>query len=263
VRDACDMDGKGRRVWHELKGRELVPLAVKPEAWQPENPETWIWPNGVVPEPLPVRVMPQLSVVGGLDYDAVAASEEREADRQAAIAAHGRPEPEAGQFWRDVSLIAYEPMGAVSLRMGEARIMRALVVERSIRMDMRLRYRTNAAVLADIKRTLADVLAEAPQGDWCPPISATPEDWRDFDTVMGWLVEVMPSKRELFVMRCRMLSPPATWVQIGDEIRRDGKSAKRMYDRSIGDLVDAANRRPRRARARLAELKERNREAAR
>ena len=160
-------------------------------------------------------------------------------------------------------MVKYEPMGSVSASMGEARIMRHLAVERSMPMDMR-RQRTNAAILADLKRSWADVYGDqAPGSDWSPPLVAVDADWRDFETVMGWLVEVMPSKRELFVMRCRMLSPPATWVQIGDEIRRDGKSAKRMYDRSIRDLVAAANRRPRRARQRLAELKARNRGAQR
>ena len=203
-------------------------------------------------------------MIGGVAFDAVLASEEREAERQRAIADHDRPTVDrASQWWRDSTLIKYEPMGSVSRDMGEARIMRHLAVERSMPMDMR-RQRSNAAILADLKRSWADVYGDqAPGSDWQPPLTPMDGDWRDFETVMGWLVEVLPSKRELFVMRCRMLSPPATWVQIGDEIRRDGKSAKRCYERSISDLVDAANRRPRRARKRLAELQARNRSAAR
>ena len=253
-----DIDAKGRRHFHEIRdGRHLVPLRAAPTGWQPLDVRRWIWPNGVEPFPLVVKVEPQIGMIGGLAFAAVAAAEDAESEREAPRA------QAASQWWRDVQRVEYESMGHVSREHGEARIMRALILERSIRMDVATRYRTNAAVLADLKRTLADVLAEAPAADWVPRLEPMPEDWRDFDIVMGWLVEVLPSRAEMFVMRARMLSPPATWIQIGDEIGRDARGAKRRYERAIEDLIAAANRRPRRARARLAELQERNREAKR
>lgn len=160
--------------------------------------------------------------------------------------------------------VVYEPQGSVTREQGEARVMRALILERSIRIRMDLApYRTNAAVLAQLKTTLADVLREQPEGDWVPPLEPQPQDWRDFEIAMGWLVEVMPSKREMMILRARMQSPPATWRQIGDEINRTGARARQIYDDAIDALVAAANRQPRRAMARLGELKARNREAKR
>lgn len=259
---ASNVDRKGVRHWHEVRGRELVPLAFDPEAWQPMAPDKWRWPGGVAPDALPVMVFPRLAMIGGVAFDAAASSAELEAERLARCAETDDGEERSNQWWRDVARVAYQAMGEVDREHGEARIMRALILERSIRLDL-ARYRTNAAVLAALKMTLADVLAEEPGADWVPPLVAMPEDWRDFETVMGWFVETLPSKREIMVLRSRMNSPPATWRQIGDEIGRTGRRAQQIYDATVDGLVDVANRPPRRAKARLAELQERNREARR
>lgn len=262
VEAVSSVDAKGRRHWHELRGRELVPLKARPEAWQPMA-GAWIWPNGAIPQPMPIMVMGSVASIGGVAFDAAAAAEEMERDREEARNRRDpAPADDGGQWWRDVARVAYEPQGNVSREHGEARIMRALILERSIRMDGR-RYRTNAAVLAALKLTLADVLAEHPGEDWIPPLAAMPEDWRDLEIVMGWLVEVMPSRREIFVLRGRMLAPPATWAQLGDEIKRTAVRARQIYTETIDALVEAGNREPRRALARRAELQERNREAKR
>ncbi len=258
---ATDVDKRGRRHFHEIVGRELRPISARPEAWQPVAPAKWIWPNGVACDPLPVHIWPRMTTTA-MAFDATAAAAEMEADREAARANPDAPVAEGPQWWRDVARVQYQPMGAIDAEHGEARIMRALILERSIRMDMR-RYRTNAAVLADLKLTLADVLAEVPSADWVPALVPQPEDWRDFEVVMGWFVEVLPSRREMRCLRGRMQSPPATWVQIGDEIGRTEARARQLYDGAIDALVDAGNRRPRRAKARLTELQARNREARR
>lgn len=265
VAAATDVDRRGVRHWHEVRGRTLEPLAWEPTGWQPMDASKWTWPNGAEPPlALPVYVYPRMASIGGVAFDAVASSEELEADRQAAMATRGQePREVASQWWRDVSRVVYEPMGSVSREMGEARIMRALIVERSLRMDINRKCRTNAAVLADLKRTLADVLAEEPDADWVPRLHPMPEDWRDFDIVMGWLVEVSPAWRELSVLRARMLAPPWTWVQIGDWIGREPVATKKMFESTIEDLVAAGNREARRAHARLASLQARNREAKR
>lgn len=277
------VDGKGRRNWHEVRGRQLVPInpmassvardgraplanplptPCQPPAvaWQPLTSH-WQWPNNQIPNPLPISVMGSVTSIGGIAFDAASAAEEMERDRDEARSSHDKePAGDGGQWWRDVARVVYEPRGNVSREMGEARIMRALILERSIRMDI-APYRTNAAVLASLKLTLADVLAEVPSLDWIPLLAPMPEDWRDFEVVMGWLVEVLPSRRELFVLRARMLSPPATWSQIGDEIKRTSSRARQIYDETVDGLIGAANREPRRALARRAELQERNRRA--
>lgn len=263
VLGAATIDGKGQRSFYEIRGRELVPIEATIDAWQPLCPERF-WPLGTAPEPLPIRVLPTLAVIGGVSFSAAEAAAEMEADREAARANPGQDaEPDSpGQWWRDVARVVYQPMGEITLEHGEARIMRALILERSIRMDM-ARYRTNAAVLADLKTTLADILNEHPGEDWVPPVQPLPPDHADFETVMGWMVEVMPSRREVIVLRGRMQSPPASWVDLADVIGRTAPRARQIYRETIAGLVAAGNRPKRRALARLAELQERNREAKR
>ena len=254
------VDAKGRRHWHELRGRELVPLKARPEAWQPMA-SGFTWPNGVIPQPLPVRVMGSVVSIGGMAFDAAAAAEEIWADKEQAVANRETPD-DGGQWWRDVARVVYEPMGSVSREHGEARIMRHLVVLGTIHSDMR-RYRTNAAVLADLKRSWADINGTDVDADWAPKIGPLPPDFEDFETVMRWMSEVMPSDKAIEVLRWRTLSPPATWPQIGDEIKRTAVRARQIYTETIDALVEAGNREPRRALARRAELQERNREAKR
>lgn len=258
---ASDVDRKGRRHWHEVIDRDLRPLRARPEAWQPLDVTRWQWPNGREPEPLPIQVTPSLATIGGVSFDATAAAAEMEEWREAARAQADIPPPEKGQWWRDISLVRYEPMGAVSLDHGEARIMRHLILERSMPLDLR-RQRSNAAVLADLKLTWADIYgAQARGGDWQPPLVAQPEDHADFDVVMGWFAEVAPANREMIVLRGRMLAPPATWVELGDEISRHWTRAQQIYKAAIEDLVAAANRPRLRGEARIAALRERNRVA--
>lgn len=234
-------DRQGMRRWHLLAGRTLRPLISEIRAWQPLS-KGWTWPNGLVPPPLD---------------DTDAALSLGLSERLLAEPYRGLDEP---QWWRDGTLITYEAMGKISPRHGEARIMRALVLERSIRMDM-ASYTTNGAALARMKMSLADVLAEEPDADWVPPLMPLEQDHRDYLTVMGWLIEVMPSAREMRILRDRMGSPPRSWVQIGDRISRDASRARQLYQGAIADLVVAGNRRPRRSPARLSELQKRNREA--
>lgn len=260
---ASNVDQKGRRVWHEIRGTDLTPLPATPEAWQPETLEKWRWPNGIEPVPLPVQVVPRFHSEE-TSFDAAAAAAEMEDWREAARASGGDRQPvEMGQWWRDVTRVAYEPMGGVSLRMGEARILRHLILERSMPNDLR-RQKSNAAVLADLKLSWADIYGAQSRGDdWTPPLVAQPQDWRDFDTVMGWFCEVAPNSREMTILRGRMMSPPATWRQLGDEIGRSWQRAQQLYKQSIKDLVEAANTPRHRAVARIAEVQERNRAARR
>lgn len=263
---ATATDKKGRRTWYEVRGRDLVRLHMVPEAWRPAPGRPWVWP-GTVPEPLPISVIPRVGAIGGVAFDAAAAAAEMEEWREAARANARDPEArdptaQVGQWWRDVTRVAYQALGSVTREMAEARILRHLILERSLPLDLR-RAKSNAAVLADMKRSLADVYGEAAGSDWVPPLVAQPEDHRDFETVMGWLAEVGTTRRELMVLRARMQSPPITWVQIGDALHIAAKRARTIYDGAIDDLLAAANRQPRRSVARIAEVRARNREARR
>ena len=261
VEAASEVDKKGRRHWHEIAGRELRPLKARLSAWQPLDATRWQWPNGIEPQPLPMRVTPALATIGGVAFDAATAAAEMEEWREAARANADQPPPEKGQWWRDVTRVQYEPMGAVSLDHGEARIMRHLILEAGMAMDLR-RQKSNAAVLADLKLTWADIYGEQSRGDdWQPPLVPLPQDWNDFDTVMGWFAEVAPREREMTVLRGRTLSPPLTWVVLGDMIKRHWTRSQQIYKEAISDLVAAGNRPRHRAEARIAEVRERNRVA--
>lgn len=257
---ASEVDKRGVRHWHEIVGTELRRITAPIAAWQPDDATRWRWPNGIEPPPLPVAVAPSLAVINGMDFDAASAAAEMEEWREAARARTDDCAVRDGlPWWRDVTRIAYEPMGFVSLDHGEARIMRHLILEQSLRLDLR-RRKTNAAVLADMKRTWADIYgAESRGDDWAPPLVPQPHDWADFDVVMGWFAEVSPSARELTVLRGRMLAPPVTWRGLGDEIGRSWQRAQQIYNGSIDDLVAAANRPRWRGEARIAAVRERNR----
>lgn len=266
---ATATDKKGVRSWYEVKGKSLSPLSVPVEAWRPADASRWRWPNGVVPLPLPVHVFPRLAIVGGMTFDAATAAAEMESWREDA---RSRPDDDIderdSQWWRDITRVAYEPMGSVSLPMCEARVMRHLILERSLPMPMR-RQKSNAAVLADLKRSFADVYGDEPDVDWVPPLRSTPEDHKDFDLVMVWIVEAEVSRRQMAILRARMQSPPATWVQIGDELQlhRNAdaarKRAKAIYANTIAMLCDAANRPAVRTVVQIDALRERNRAARR
>lgn len=264
VKGATTTDKRGNRYFYEVRrDKSLKRLPHVPDAWRPDPANhRWTWPGGVAPEPLRREVVPRLATLGGVAFAAVSSAElaaEMEANREAARATHGNdPLDEPPQWWRDVWRIEYQAMGGVTRDMAEARIMRFLILERSIRMDIEA-PRTNAAVLADLKRTLADVLADRPEVDWVPPLKPTAEDHCDFETVGGWLVEVMPSRREMGIMRARMGTPPETWDAIGATFRRSREAARTLYNATIDVLADVANRPARRARARRTELQERNR----
>lgn len=250
---AAAPDKMGILRWFEVSDRHLRPLRWRPEAWQPLDAETWSWPLGTQPEPLPVEVLPRMAMIGGVP-------QEIPEDDVAAGADEG---VRVGQWWRDASLLRYEAAGAVTRVMAEGRLMRALSLERMIRMDM-APYRSNGAVLADIKRTLADVLAEEPDEDWAPRLRPVAADWSDFEIVMGWITDVWPSRRALAVMRARMRTPPATWTQIGDVHRMSATHAKRIYNRVVDLATDAANATcPTRRHKMLADLREQNRAARR
>jgi len=196
-------------------------------------------------------------------FDATQAAAEMAADREDARRNRTASEIGEAQWWRDVTLVKYQPMGEITREMGEARIMRHLVMERSIPVGHR-RFRSNAAVVADIKRTWEDIYGEHPRdADWVPPMPLQPEDDKDFLTVLGWFAEVLPSKRNMKMLRARTTSPPSPWLLIGDEFGLTGLQARRSYNSIVGRLVDAGNRKPRHAPAIIGMVRDRNRAARR
>lgn len=161
------------------------------------------------------------------------------------------------QWWRDHTAIIYQPRGEITHIQCEARVMRALITDRWQRLDLKP-IKTNSAVLADLKRSLLDLLEEAPDDDWVPPLRPMRQDHTDYLIVMKWLTEVNCTWREMTTLRRRAQSPPWSWRSIGDFINRSPQGAKKMYIRTIHEITVSANQHPIRGPERLMALQAQN-----
>jgi hypothetical protein len=190
-----------------------------------------------------------------------------EEDRRAAVV---EPEPvTVGQWWRDIDLVKYEEPGRVSATHGEARLMRAIAMDRSVSMDGPRRMRSTA--LDDLCQSVEDVLRAAllevlhgEQGPkYSPPLRCLPQDDKDYLTAMGWLVEASPNQSQMLVLMARAATPPVTYEFIGNLIRTSAARAQQIYEATVARAVAAANGSMPRSRQRVAAVQERNREARR
>lgn len=222
---------------------------LEPEAWQPSVPG-WTWPNGRAPAPLDTksdRMWSSTMTFGAVD-DAEAADLAREMERDRAGGGPGADgaEVEPAQRWRDVHEVAYREPGHITVADVEARVCRALCYERIIPPDIK-RQRTNAAVLADLKRWLETLDAD-PTADYRPPFKPAYEDIRDYPVVMRWIAEAfagaaVPWGRspERVIMAGRIQDPPAAWGEIADEVGMSRQAVKKRYDRLLARLTRIAN----------------------
>lgn len=222
---------------------------LAPEAWQP-SVAGWTWPNGRAPAPLdtkPDRMWSSTMTFGAVD-DAEAAELAREMERDRAFG--GRPddppEPVDPQRWRDVHEVAYREPGTITIAEVEARVCRALCYDRIIPHDIK-RQRSNAAVLADLKRWL-EVLTADPTADYRPPFRPTAEDYADYLVVMDWIAEAFVDKPggwarsdECEIMAGRILDPPRAWTEIGEALGMSRQAAKKRYDTFLRRLARIAN----------------------
>lgn len=116
-RDPLHEPGKPWLGWRHLEG--------DPEFWSPKNPERW-----EVPMPPPAFVWDDSAEARmwteRQSFDAVAAAEEMEADREAARAGEGKGEGRRQLWWMDPTQVTYSPPGKITRREAEGRMMRHL-----------------------------------------------------------------------------------------------------------------------------------------
>jgi len=239
---------RGQHRWYMAEGHALAPLPRGIRCWQPLS-EAWTWPRGFIPPAL----------AGELGDDVAALAKVMEADRERPGLA-ARDSAPRGQWWRDADLVKYEPQGEVTPSHGEARLMRALALDRSMPMGAPSDG-SHAAALVDLRQSLADVLREEPDVDWVPTLRSLPQDERDYLTAMGWLVELSPGRRELRILLARARTPPVTWLWIGDRASVSPQRAEQIFGSTVASVVAAANGSMPRTRQRLSALQRRNREA--
>jgi len=206
-----------------------------PELWQPINPAKWQAP---LPEPVP-QSGEGIMWSSRQSMSAVDMAEEMERAREDARSAPRETEPRELQWWRIGSDIRYEAPGAITPRMCEGRIMRALCYDRTVRLDIKP-YLTNAAVMADLKRGL-DELHGDPTHDWRPPYQPNNRDADDYLVAMKWIVRAQPSWRQLTTLWGRVPDPPHTWMEIGDKLGISRQRARAIHAATIMRLTKVAN----------------------
>ena len=257
---------EGRVRWCEVRGTgaraqlHLLPETFSPSSWQPQHPDRWR-----APLPLPVVACEPQMWSATMKFAAVDEAEaaelarEMERDRESARNVHqeARESRRETQWWRDATRISYEPAGSVAPRMAEGRMMRAVCYDRLIKMDMRP-YRTNAAVMADLKRGFEALIGD-PTHDWRPPFEPVGRDFQDYLTVMGWLADAGWAKPARDVVRWRAMDPPLSFAEIGDHIHKTGEGARHILARFVGRVTAGANARHSPRIDGIEALRERNR----
>lgn len=219
-------------IWAEIKGRKtaILPGSVVVDCWRPIKPEAW-------DEPLPEPIVTSSEGIMWWEMPSMTAvemAEEMERLREDARNGKGEPERRERQWWRIGSDVRYEPPGSITRHMAEGRIMRALCYDRTIQMDARP-YKTNAAVMADLKRGL-DVIFGDPTHDWRPPFQSNQRDGDDYLIAMKWLTRVKPSWKHWTCLWARTPDPPLSWTECADKInemevilaRQEGKKPRRV-----------------------------------
>lgn len=261
----------GDDVWLEVCGHGSTAryhrLSAPADRWQPLNADRW---QADLPRAIFTGAMHAEKMRFALVDEAEASDLAAEMERERVLSRAGRLQEASGEreryrrevlWWRDQTRVTYEPRGSVTPRMAEGRAMRALICDRAIRMGFKP-WRSNAAVLAAIKETRSELEGVAVH-DWMPPVQPLPPDWRDYEEVMGWLVDARISRSDQTILIRRCQSPPWSWQEIADALRWKLRPTRARFDEMIADIVKAANRRSRPAQVAIEELRKRNRSAKR
>lgn len=257
----------GKDVWAAVKAGGQLELitriddSVEPSLWQPLFPDKWA---GALPEPVTLsksRIMTAETMRFGAVDEASSEELAREMhnDREAARAAHVNHvvfhEKQPRQWWFDASDIKYQPMGSVTRRNCEARVMRALNFCGASK-GFGMPVTPTAKALADLAEALACALAMgiSDDEDIAHRLKPLPADLEDFLIAMGWFSALSPREfwksdrkawalnRAQKVMLARSLPSPPTFADLGHEYHvGDAAATERMYDRSISQCLAAAN----------------------
>ena len=217
--------------WRPLEGHQ-------PELWQPIRPDAWDIARNPLPEPVP-QSGEGIMWSSRQSMSAVDMAEEMERDREDARSAPRETATRESQWWRIGSDIKYEQPGAITPRMCEGRIMRALCYDRTIRMDIKP-YRTNAAVMADLKRGMDEIFGD-PTADYRPPYQPNNQDGDDYLVAMGWIIKARPNWRRMVTLWGRVPDPPHSWMEIGDKLGVSRQRAQAINASTLLMLTAAAN----------------------
>lgn len=238
----------------------------EPAAWRPMG----AWPDPL-PDPLPTTEVGseiRMKSIGKVAFDATAAAEEMEADREDARRGGSREVDDFGRWWRDGSRIRYRPAGQVQVEpirewntdamrmethmrnMAEGRVMRAVSF-------CGAGHGLSQGQVA-VGRFLSDLAASVESSDQLVrdgvvPFEPLRQDHDDFLTAMEWFAKLHPGhnardqswslSREQQVLLFRSLTVPLSFADIGRQkaFQVSGTRARAIYESTIDRVHRLAN----------------------
>ncbi|MGH6815518.1 MAG: hypothetical protein ACREC6_07430 [Hyphomicrobiaceae bacterium] len=261
----------GEIVWLPPRHR-AAEWGGEPQCWQPCDAAAWRDP---LPDPIAGPLPPRLARPGlspgseaGRDRRVLQAeaADRIRADIEAEIgpdiaSPDGRPSEQVRQrdtgWWRDPAAVGYEPEGQVSLRMAEARVLRAVAVAGNGTAGVGPRHRSTLGPWMDaVAAAFGETIVEGADGSALAVavrFEPTPRDTDDWLTAMTWFTALNPpelrSKRaapwsfnrlqQLLVWRA--MTPPVSWARIGRHIGRSRTRAGQLYAEAVDKVWRTAN----------------------
>lgn len=232
---------KGRDIWLEFpRGEEPRRIRV-PAAfllWQPLDSATW-----TLDLPRPVTSPEPRMVWTGQRFSEVDAEERAEDAKVASRGADHR------WWWTPDEPIRYAPAGAVTQRMAEGRLMRA-VTHCGRGQGLTLRAKTPLSVLADLADAAHGVTTQSSER-----FTQSAADISDFDEAMRWFLDLGDAEdqrrrkgRKAWdfsdpqkLLFWRAMPRPVSWIDIGRMLAIGAKGSRQLYADSIAVCWRRAN----------------------
>ena len=250
--------------WHTLKNDA-------PEYWAPTKPELWGLP--MPPPAFERQAGPAKMWTAKQAFSATDAAAEMEADRETARNVPRETEPRGGrvteQWWRDISLIKYEPATALTLRMAEGRVMRAVACCGAGR-GLTLAVPEVSGVLSAIAEAMARA-GDYAVTDYVPRLEPLPADETDFVEAMRWFTLLNPPElwaagrkawamsRPQNILIWRALPIPWSFDEIGEKLNLSGERARQINGKALETCWRAGAGVAKPGRDHIGDLQERNR----
>ena len=185
----------------------------------------------------------RLGTIGGVAFSATDAAEEMESAREDARRTRDAPTLEALPWWREPSDVTYSPPGQITEREAEGRVMRALYF---LGGDEHPKpYRTNAAVLADMKHAFDVATKQDATASYVPRLNTTLRDSpSELLAAMEWFCELALGTgwKTSYALRARAKNIPDSFAVIAVVLgTKDQRGAHNADTRGIARVHDIAN----------------------
>lgn len=252
-----------------------------PELWAPIRADLWQLP---LPAPaLEWADAPARMWTARQEFNATEAAAEMQADRDNVSRETSVREDTAArvawQWWRDASLIRYEPSESLTIRMAEGRVMRAVACC-APGSGLTLKRHSYSTIMAAVAEAVA-ASDEPVTSDIGTRFEPLPQDHTDFLTAMGWFTALglppLPQPgahvgrrrkawdftRAQKVLIWRSLSIPWSFDEIGLELELSGERCRQIEKTALATVWNIGRAAASPLDAPIQELRERNRRVRR